>query len=297
MTNRSTRFTHTNRFAGVALAFLCLVVGFTLGVSLASADPSATTPGGDMVGMFEEGNVRYEAGDYDGAIDEYTKMVVAGAADKDLFYNLANAFYKTGDLGRAVLFYERSKRMAPRDQDVRKNLLLVRSQLRDEQFVREQNRFTRGLVWLHNNLNASEMVLAASCCYLALCLLGIVFVFRDSRSVSAVYSRLSIVSPGRLFGLGKSQDIVLAITLISFLFVSTGFSAWKKMGKEARRGEAVVVDREAPVFSSPTEDTTLQFKIHEGTVVETRERRREWTRITLPGGLSGWVTTASVERI
>ncbi len=282
---------------GFAVMFFCVVTVLSAGSTSVLAGLSVKPARDDLVRMFEEGNSRYEAGDYDGAIVEYTELVDAGAADKDLFYNLANAFYKTGDLGRAVLFYERARRIAPRDQDVRRNLSLVRTQLRDEQFVREQNRFTRGLVWLHNNLSASEMVVFASCCYLMLCLLGIVFLFRDSTAVAAIYKRISVLSPGRLVGLGKSQDIIFAITIISFLFLSTGFSAWKKMGKETSRGEAVVVDREAPVFSSPTEDATLQFKIHEGTVVRARERRPRWTRITLPGGLSGWVSTASVERI
>lgn len=282
---------------GLAVMLFCMIVFLSTGSPGVVAGAAATPGGEDLVRMFKEGNARYEAGDYDEAVVEYSALVDLGAADKDLFYNLANAFYKTGDLGRAVLFYERARRIAPRDQDIRRNLSLVRTQLRDEQFVREQNRFTRGLVWLHNNLSASEMVVMASCCYFLLCLLGIVFLFRDSKAVSAIYNRMSVISPGRLVGLGKSQDIVFAITVISFLFLSTGFSAWKMMGKETSRGEAVVVDREVSVFSSPTEDTTLQFKIHEGTVVKPREQRPRWTRITLPGGLSGWVSTASIERI
>jgi hypothetical protein len=288
MTRRATRY---------IVLFCCLLPVLFAVVPRAFADPSASLSLDDLRRVFEEGNTLYEAGDYDEAIIEYTELVNAGAADKGLFYNLANAYYKTGDLGRAVLFYERARRMTPRDQDVRENLSLVRSQLRDEQFIREQNRFVRGLVWFHHNLNAGEMTLFASCCYFVLCLLGIIFLFRDSKVVSVVYDRISIVSPGRLIGLGRSQDIILAIVVFSFLFLSGGFSAWKKIEKETRRDEAVVVSREVPVFSSPTEDTTLQFKIHEGTVVRTREFRREWTRITLPGGLSGWVSTASVERI
>ncbi|MBP2681726.1 MAG: hypothetical protein H6Q78_1589, partial [Candidatus Krumholzibacteriota bacterium] len=170
-----------------------------------------TSPGPSRLkDLFAEGNALYEAGDYESAIDRYTSVVKAGVADKDLYYNLANAYYKIDDLGRAVLFYERAHRVAPRDRDVRENLGLVRSQLRDKQFVREQNRVTRTLVWPHNNLSARQMVSLASICYLLLCLLGIVFVFRDSVWVSTAYRWLSLVSPGRLAGLGKAQDLLAA---------------------------------------------------------------------------------------
>jgi hypothetical protein len=272
--------------------FVCILL--LTSALLAAAQASVED---DLRSAFEAGNASYEAGEYEAAVAAYTGLVELGAEDKDLFYNLANAHYKLGDLGRAVLFYERARRLAPRDPDVRENLSLVRSQLRDEQFVREQNRLARGIAWLHNNLSSTEMTLFASCCYVVLCLLGILFVFRDTEAVSALYRRLSVVSPGRLVGLRRSQDIILAIVVVGLLFVSSGISAWMKADGEVRRDEAVVVEREAPVFSSPTKDTTLQFKIHEGTVVTTREQRREWTRISLPGGLSGWISTSSLERI
>lgn len=247
--------------------------------------------------VFAKGNALYEQGNYHGAIEQYTSLLDAGVMDKDLYYNLANSYYKNDDFGRAVLFYERARRLAPRDRDVRENLALVRSQLRDKQFVREQTRLVRAMAWLHDNLNAKEMTLLGSLCYLSLCLLGIVFVFRDSPPVSAAYRWLSFVSPGRLVGLTKTQDLLLALVVVSLLFVSTGSSAYRKTGQENGRRVAVVVESEAAVFSGPMVETTLQFKIHEGTLVRIREERNAWVRINLPGGLSGWVSASAVERV
>jgi len=115
--------------------------------------------------------------------------------------------------------------------------------------------------------------------------------------VSAAYRWLSFVSPGRLAGLTKTQDLLLALVVVSFLFMSTGFSAYRKTGLESGRRIAVVVESEAAVFSGPMEETTLQFKIHEGTLVRIREARKAWVRIDLPGGLSGWVSLSAVERV
>jgi tetratricopeptide (TPR) repeat protein len=281
------------RFAVAAFALMVAVCG-------GAGTPAGAQSSGDAARLgelFAEGNALYEKGDFEGAIDRYSRLVEAGVTEEGLAYNLANSYYKAGDFGRAVLFYERARRLAPRDRDVRENLALVRLQLRDKQFVREQNRVVASLMWLHNNLNTREMLLLASLCYLLLCFLGIVFVFRDSAWVSRAYRWLSLVSPGRLAGLARSQDIFAAVVVAVLLFASTGLSAYDKVTHEKKRQAAVVLDEEVSVFSGPMEDTTLQFKVHEGTVLRIREERRGWTRIELPGRLSGWIPARTVERI
>ncbi|UCH83010.1 MAG: tetratricopeptide repeat protein [Candidatus Latescibacterota bacterium] len=251
----------------------------------------------DLKDHFERANAFYESGDYFDAVKHYETLVGVGVEDEHLFYNLGNAYYRTNELGRAVLFYERALRLSPRDSDTRENLSLVRTQLRDRQFVREQNRIVGTIVWLHNNLNKREMLVFASVCYLLTCLLAIVFVFRDSRTVRAVYDKVSMVSPGRLAGLTRSQDLIAVIILAGCLFLTSGVSSYLKVKSDLRRDDAVVLEREIPVFSSPTEDATLQFKIHEGTVLKIRQQSGGWVRIGLPGGLSGWVSNQSISQI
>ena len=259
--------------------------------------PARSAPAEGLTEIFARGNSLYEGGDYEGAIEQYASLAAKGVHRPDLYYNLANSYYKTGDLGHAVLYYERARRLAPRDGDTRENLALVRAQLRDKQFVREENRLVSGLAWPHNHLNADEMRLAASLCYVALCLLGIVFVLRETRWVSAGYRLLSYASLGRLAGLSKTQDLIAAVTVAALLFLSTGISAHQKTRSEKNRKTAVVLAEEVAVMSGPTDDATLQFKIHQGTLVEVSDQRGAWMRIALPGGLSGWVSVSSTERV
>ncbi len=283
----------------IVAAVLALSLWTVYGPRESSAAPnrSAILESGRFREIFAKGNALYEQGNFQGAIGEYSNLVGLGVVDKDLDYNLGNAYYKTDDLGRAVLFYERAHRLAPRDKDIRQNLNLVREQLRDKQFVHEQSRFVRTVAWLHNNLNAKEMSLVASLSYLLLCILGIVFVFRGSGVVSKVYRSASYVSPGRLAGLTKAQDLLLAIAIVALVFVSTSFSAYRKLAQERERRVAIVLDEEASVYSGPADETTLQFKLHEGTAVHIRETRNLWVRIELPGGLSGWVRASSIDRV
>lgn len=280
------------------LAVAALSLAAAIGAALLAGHQSArSAPAAGLAEIFARGNSLYEGGDYEGAVEQYTSLVAQGVARADLFYNLANACYKTGDLGRAVLYYERARRLAPRDGDTRENLALVRAQLRDKQFVREENRLAAGAAWLHNHLNAGEMRLVASLCYLALCLAGIVFVLRETAWVSAAYRVVSYASLGRLAGFNRTQDLAAAMAVAALLFVSTGISAHQKTRNETSGKSAVVLAEEVAVMSGPTDDATLQFKIHEGTLVDAGDRRGAWTRIALPGGLSGWVFASSIERV
>ena len=271
---------------------------FVLSVVAVLAVVSASSVRADDVGViFNDANTLYKEGDYEGAIERYVELVDGGVVDKNLYYNLANAYYKNNNLGKAVLFYERAIRLAPREKDARENLELVRTQLKDKQFVKQQNRVMAFFVVLHNKLSTTEMSVFASVCYIVLCLLATLYILRDSAGLQSFYRRVSIVSPGRLMGLNFSQDLLLAIAIVSILFATSAFSAYKKVDKELSRSEAVVVVEEIPVFSSPTEDATLQFRIHEGTLVTVRDERSGWYRIQLPGGLSGWVARGAVTRV
>jgi tetratricopeptide (TPR) repeat protein len=249
------------------------------------------------VALFERGNAAYEAGDYPGAIEAYTLAAQAGVAHAELYYNLGNAFFKEGDLGRAVLWYERARRLAPRDSDLGENLALTRSLLRDRQLVAAEPRWRRAALSWHTDTTTAESVAAASVLYALLCLGIVLFVFRDTAFVSRAYARLSVLSPGRLLGLDKSQDMGVGIALALLVSAALAASAVSKVRSEQARASGVVVVDEAVVFSGPSRDASVQFKVHEGTIVSVRDSRPGWVRVDLPGDLAGWMDEKSLDRI
>jgi tetratricopeptide (TPR) repeat protein len=247
--------------------------------------------------LFVRGNQLYEAGEFEDAAQMYEQAIERGAVSPLLYYNLGNAYYKSGDLGRSVLNYERSLRLAPRDEDARANLALVQSMLRDRQFVGEPGVIHRSLTWLHGRLSLRESLVVTSILYLVLMGVAIIFVFRDTAFVSRMYPKVSLLSPGRFLGLDKAQDFVLAMAMLTLVMLAAGTSAFVKYRNINSRRAAIVVQEEVPVYSGPSTETTLQFKIHEGTNVSTGETRPGWVRIRLPGDLSGWIGNATIERI
>jgi tetratricopeptide (TPR) repeat protein len=278
------------RATGVVLATLIVLAGDTARVP---AQEEAATP----QSLFAAGNAAYEAGAYADAVDRYQQVAAAGIVHADLYYNLGNAYFKTGDLGRAVLWYERALRLTPRGDDVSANLAMVRSMLRDQQLVPARGGVRDAALAWHRRLTAGESVVVACAFYALFSIAALCLVFRRTRGVRSVYRVASWVSPARLFGLTMTQDFLLGMAATALVALAFATSAYAKVRDARAHVRGVVVTGEASVFSGPSEDATIQFKIHEGTIVSVRDGRAGWVRVDLPGDLSGWVEAATVERI
>lgn len=284
------------RWCRLASGMLPCIVAALL---LAAVPVRGAAPRGDddPVARFRAANERYEQGAYEEAAREYEQLVDAEVREPDLYYNLGNTYFKLGDMGRAVLNYERALRLSPRDDDVRSNLALVRSLLKDKQFVADQNWIARAVTWLQRNLSLDESLVLSSILYVLFALLAIGLIFYDTASVGSFHRRLYAVSPGRLLGLGARHDFILALVVTGLLFcAAAGISAYK-VAEYTQRSRAVIVSGEVPVYSAPSDESVLQFRIHSGTRIRIRENRDPWIHISLPGGLSGWIPAGTVEII
>ena len=127
---------------------------------------------GQQAGAAEEA---YRAGDYAAAAEGFAAAAAAPAADRRLYYNLGNSLYRLGDLGEALVAYERARLALPRDEQLLSNIRLVRERLElgtgeGEPFIEAvaelRGRFTdRELLWLCvlcNSIAAVGLVLLRS---------------------------------------------------------------------------------------------------------------------------------------
>ncbi len=71
--------------------------------------------------IFYKASRHYEAAQYNEAIAEYSLLLKQDLESGPLHYNLGNCYFKKGDLGRAILNYERAKRIIPSDGDLEAN--------------------------------------------------------------------------------------------------------------------------------------------------------------------------------
>jgi len=229
-------------------------------------------------GLFEEGNRLYQQGDYQGALDSYQRIVDAGLESGELYYNIGNAYFKVGDLGQSIVFYERARRLLPRDDDVLANLELARSLTADEITPLPGFWLFRVVAWWVNLLAEPLLVVVVAAGYLV-SMGALIVVILKRGTVLAVWGRW----------------VAIAAAVVAVVF--GGNLAVREFGI-GRSPEGVVVVEEVQVNSAPTDDSSLLvFTIHEGTKVRIDRSADDWLEIVLADGKVGWVRSDVLEII
>ena len=82
----------------------------------------------DFADLAQQATVAYEDGDYETAITQYIRLIDAGVNDAVVYFNLGNAYYQTGEVGRSLVNYRRAHRLIPRDSQLNENIARVRAQ-------------------------------------------------------------------------------------------------------------------------------------------------------------------------
>ena len=81
--------------------------------------------------LWDRANTAYVNGDYHAAAEIYEGILAQGLSSVKLYYNLANAYFKEGQLGKSILFYRRALRLAPGSDDIRYNLSVAEARTKD----------------------------------------------------------------------------------------------------------------------------------------------------------------------
>lgn len=105
-----------------SLACASLVAVMSLGLSLSARSESVSTAMADTL---------YVQGQYGKAAEAYQAIAKVDGVSPQLLFNLANSYAQTGDLGNAILYYERAKRLDPTNREIRNNLDYFSSKVED----------------------------------------------------------------------------------------------------------------------------------------------------------------------
>src|SRR5947207_12573415 len=79
---------------------------------------------------FDKANQEYAQGHFKAAIDGYEALARSGQWSANVFYDLGNAYFRTGDFGRAILNYERSLALERHHPEAAANLQIARDEAR-----------------------------------------------------------------------------------------------------------------------------------------------------------------------
>lgn len=229
----------------------------------------------EATGLFREANALYGQGKYAEAAEAYQGLADRGFSGAALYYNLGNAYFKQGVLGRAVLNYRRAWNLSPGDPEIAKNLEYALENVRDDLAALPLPIWERARLLVVRQLPLGAWIALSSSLYF---LAGGVVL-------------LALLVPSLRRPAGTVLKVLLVLLLASALCAVLAYAYY-------RTPRAVIVEREVEVRYGPQEKDAVAFALHEGSEVRVvRDDRSGWVQISLPDGKSGWVTATAAEKI
>ena len=224
--------------------------------------------------LFKQANAYYNQKDYDNAIVAYNQLIDSGYRDAILFYNLGNAYFKSDQIGHAILWYERALRLSPNNKDIQYNLAFANQQTIDR-IEAVPPFFLKTWTLAVQNLFSAKgwAVISIALCTLLVCCILLIFLMSGYRW-RMLFFTLACLS--------------LAAIVCSIIFASL------QRNNVLRADEGIVIEGSVTVKSTPDDSGTDLFTIHEGAKVKITDNAGDWIEVQFNDGNKGWMLTENV---
>jgi len=141
------------------------------------SDTFAQISDDQALSQFVEAGLFYKKGNYPSAINQYADIISNGKESGQLYYNLGNSYFKNGQLGKAVLNYERALLLIPRDSDLNFNYDYAQASMEKTQIIPNLNLLKKATNQHIKFYTANEMALIIVTLFFCLCTLYLILLF------------------------------------------------------------------------------------------------------------------------
>jgi len=227
----------------------------------------------DAVLAFDAGNEQFEKGAYQQALQSYQQAIDAGFVSGALYYNMGNAYFRLDQLGQAIRYYEKARRLMPENAELQHNLDVARSQIATPISSLPTPVWETWWDRFVLRVGAFPFFIAGLLFYtLAAALIG----HRIWSSTRNPWLRRVL-----------SASLILGVVLLTIAFAAS-------LNPTQR---AVVVADTAALREAPADTAATELDVPEGVLVDVLQRQDTWLEVRLPNGVTGWIqatTTADV---
>lgn len=257
------------KFRSSYIAFLSLFFCLVL-------SPAKTSASNDYIAL-DSANTAYSKANYTRAITFYQKFLSGGIESAQAYYNLGNCYFRTNEMGKAILYYEKAEKLTPGDPDIEFNLQLANQKITDKVTSDVPIFIYNDWKKFENNFTEKQWALI---CISFLCLSLLLFASYLSAS-QLLLRQISF----------WSGFILIFFTLFTLYMANQQYEMLNS------HDAAVVMASTVTVNGAPEEKATQLFVLHEGTKVWIVKTEGEWTEIKLANGNQGWLISSDISAI
>jgi len=246
-------------------------------------------PRSEVTTLFEEGNKLFReanelaASDQESARGVYLQSAMrferiirdGGIRNGRLFYNTGNAYFLSGDIGRAILNYRKAQDYIPNDINLKQNLEYARERRVDRIEITQKERVLETLFFWHYDISRKTRSIA----------FGVFFVLFWLTAGTRLFVKRSFA---------VWTMIVSGIFALMFLV-----SLLIDIGRNRTTKPGVIIQEEVIARKGDSETYEPSFKepLHAGTEFELLESRHDWHHVALADGRTCWLPSKTSELV
>jgi hypothetical protein len=224
--------------------------------------------------LFAESNEAFYAERYDEAIAGYEKLASRSLGGAEVLFNLGTAHLAKGELGPAVLYLERARRLGGEDEDLEANLAVARARQLDKVI----------------GATATEPLVVRVASVIAAPWVGWLFVGLWLCGAGALLLLRYASGGARLWGGVLAGALLLAAVPAGML---TAVQWWVA----ERVVEGVVMVPTLQAREQPSPNAKVSFEVHAGLKVRLLETEGRFVKLRLPNGLVAWAEKEGLAKL
>ncbi len=226
---------------------------------------------------FNKANELFNAGEYKASADIYEALIDEGYKESEVYYNLGNSYFRLNNIPKAILNYERAKKLNPSDDDIDFNLQIANLKIVDK-FEPIPKLFL--IEWYETLIT---LLYSGDWGYVIVSSVWLFFIL------------LFLIFFGFFPGIRKYLVLLLFISFTIVLISS--FFGYKAYKNENTQNYGIIYQPSVYVKSAPDPGSTDLFILHEGTKILIMEGIDNWIQIKLENGDIGWIDKSTIEII
>lgn len=192
---------------------------------------------------------------FERASDQYEELLNSNYINGQVYYNLANAYYRQNQAGKAMLFYNKSLKLMPRNSNLQENMTLVKTEFEDKEVVKKTPRIIKTIFFWYFLFNINETTALALLFYIVFIVCILVFIFSKYQLLKPIY-----------IGFGIAMIV-------------TGITLGIKIYNEEVKLRGIVISQKCSVRYGPGDEYEPKFLIHEGAEFAVKEENNEWYKV------------------
>ena len=208
---------------------------------------------------------------YEKAILGFNKIIDEGnVKNARLYYNLANAYFLDGSIGKAILNYRRAQQLDKSNENITKNLAFARSKRIDKVPVNTEKKVMQTLFFWHYDFSLKTKFIL-TCLFFGILCLGVTFAIKR----------------------GLAGPLVVVIVICGLLTILFLASVAIESRNESKTTYGVIT---AP-GDGQNYPPSFKESLHEGTEFQLLEHRLSWYHIKLTDNSTAWIPSDTADLI